>query len=190
MNWYPFDTQICSMTITVTEDLNDFITITKNGHENLGPVELTQYFVRGTDMNLGHVGNKQQAIIFKVTLGRRLLGTLLTVFLPTLLLNVIGHSANYFKAFFFEAIISVNLTCMLVLTTMFINVSNQLPKTSYIKMIDIWLIFNLIVPFVEVLLHTYKDGLREEDREVNHHGKPRKVGEDDENQVGNYSLEI
>ena len=134
-------------------------------------------------MNLGRIGNKQQAIIFKVTLGRRLLGTLLTVFLPTLLLNVIGHSANYFKAFFFEAIVSVNLTCMLVLTTMFINVSNQLPKTSYIKMIDIWLIFNLIVPFVEVLLHTYKDGLREEDREVNLHGKPRKVGDDGEKLV-------
>ena len=39
---------------------------------------------------------------------------------------------------------------------MFINVSNQLPKTSYIKMMDIWLIFNLILPFTEVLLHTYK----------------------------------
>ena len=39
---------------------------------------------------------------------------------------------------------------------MFINVSNQLPKTSYIKMMDVWLIFNLILPFAEVLLHTYK----------------------------------
>ena len=49
---------------------------------------------------------------------------------------------------------------MLVLTTMFINVSNNLPKTSYIKMMDIWLIFNLLVPFVEILLHTYMDMLR------------------------------
>ena len=46
-----------------------------------------------------------------------------------------------------------------VLTTMFINVSNQLPKISYIKMMDIWLIFNLILPFTEVLLHTYKVSL-------------------------------
>ena len=28
--------------------------------------------------------------------------------------------------------------------------ANGLPKTSYVKMIDIWLIFNLIVPFLEV----------------------------------------
>ena len=32
----------------------------------------------------------------------------------------------------------------------FISVSNSLPMTSYVKMIDIWLIFNLIIPFVEV----------------------------------------
>ena len=181
MNWYPFDTQVCSMTISVTEDLNDFITIEDNGHENLGPVELTQYFIRNTEMNINLIGNKQQAVVFKVTLGRRLLGTVLTVFLPTILMNVVGHGANYFKAFFFEAVVSVNLTVMLVLTTMFINVSNQLPQTSYIKMMDVWLIFNLIVPFVEVLLHTYKDMLREEEnREVNHHGRVRKLGEEND----------
>ena len=84
---------------------------------------------------------------------------------------------------------------MLVLTTMFINVSNNLPKTSYVKMIDIWLIFNLLLPFIEVLVHTYMDTLRyivfkenipivfvelrtDEDREINHHGRPVEVGEE------------
>ena len=85
---------------------------------------------------------------------------------------------------------------MLVLTTMFINVSNNLPKTSYVKMIDVWLIFNLLLPFIEVLVHTYMDTLRsifklffrkmffflnrdDEDREINHHGRPVEVGEDE-----------
>ena len=49
---------------------------------------------------------------------------------------------------------------MLVLTTMFINVSNNLPATSYMKMIDVWLLFNLILPFIVVLIHTYMDTLR------------------------------
>ena len=34
--------------------------------------------------------------------------------------------------------------------TRFISISNSLPKTSYVKMIDIWLIFNLTIPFIEV----------------------------------------
>ena len=62
---------------------------------------------------------------------------------------------------------------------MFNSVSQNLLKTSYMKMIDVWLIFNLIVPFVEVLLHIYKDALREEEREVNHRGRVRKLGNDD-----------
>ena len=51
-----------------------------------------------------------------------------------------------------EATVVMNLTVMLVLVTMFISVSENLPKTSYIKMIDVWLVFVLIVPFLEVLV--------------------------------------
>ena len=61
---------------------------------------------------------------------------------------------------------------MLVLTTMFINVSNSLPKTSYMKMVDAWLLFNLLYPFIVVLLHTYMDTLRrEEEKEINQQEK-------------------
>ena len=146
------------MIVSVTKELNDFIKLVSNGQSNLGPTELSQYFIRNTKMSIELIGENQQAAIFNVTLGRRLLGTLLTVFLPTVLLNVIGHCANYFKVSFFKAKVSVNLTVLLVLTTMFISISNKLPNTSYIKMIDVWLIFNLTVPFVEVLLHTYRVG--------------------------------
>ena len=58
--------------------------------------------------------------------------------------------------------VTSNLTCMLVLVTLFISVSDSLPKTSYIKMMDYWLIFTLILPFVEVLLHTYIESLNED----------------------------
>lgn len=46
---------------------------------------------------------------------------------------------------------------------MFINISNNLPKTSYMKMVDIWLLFNLIYPFSVVLIHTYMDTLRNDE---------------------------
>ena len=45
---------------------------------------------------------------------------------------------------------------MLVLTTMFVGVSQTLPHTSTIKMVDVWLVFNLLIPFIEVLIHSYK----------------------------------
>ena len=119
----------------------------------------------------------------------------MTIYMPTILLNIIGHSTNYFKPFFFEAVVTVNLTVnyqtlkisnnllcskvMLVLTTMFVGVSQSLPKTSSIKMVDYWLVFNLMIPFIEVLIHTYEDTLRTDDQEVNHHGRTVTVGGDD-----------
>ena len=118
-------------------------------------------------------------VVVELKLGWRLLSIIMTVFIPTLLLNLIGHSANYFKQFFFEAVISLNVTIMLVLTTMFISVSNNLPKTAYIKMIDAWLIFNLFKPFTDIILQTYFESLRVSN-EINHHGSARNVDEDSE----------
>ena len=80
---------------------------------------------------------------------------------------------------------------MLVLTTMFINVSNSLPKTSYMKMVDAWLLFNLLYPFIVVLLHTYMDTLRnDEEREINHHGRTITVDENDDNLQNGSSIQV
>ena len=180
MQWYPFDTQTCYLEFRLEDEIASFIELKAGSQEYLGPKELTQYFVKNSGIeSYKRMGKK--GIRVSITLGRRLLGVFLTVYFPTVLLNLIGHSTNYFKSFFFEAVVTVNLTCMLVLTTMFINVSNNLPKTSYIKMMDVWLIFNLLLPFMEVLLHTYMDYLREdEDREINHHGTTIKPNQTEE----------
>ena len=87
------------MIFALSKDMNSFVEIIPNGHAYLGPVELTQYFVRDTEMFPEMLGEeKQQAIVLEVTLGRRLLGTLLTIFLPTILLNIIGRvSKGYNK---------------------------------------------------------------------------------------------
>lgn len=58
----------------------------------------------------------------------------------------------------------MNVTTLLVLATLFISISNALPRTSYVKLIDIYLIFNLIIPFVEIILQTSLN-LLEEDQE-------------------------
>ena len=38
---------------------------------------------------------------------------------------------------------------------MFLSVIDSLPPTSYIKMVEIWLIYMLLVPFKEVLIISY-----------------------------------
>ena len=99
-------------------------------------------------------------ILVSIFLGRRLLSILTTVYVPSVLLNIIGHITCYFKPFYFESAVAVNLTVMLVLTSMFISVVAGLPVTSYIKMIEIWLLFTLMIPFIDVLMTCAIDNLR------------------------------
>ena len=54
----------------------------------------------------------------------------------------------------FEANVTVNVTTLLVLTTLFISISDALPRTSYVKAVDIWLITNLMIPFFEIILQS------------------------------------
>ena len=75
--------------------------------------------------------------------------------------------------------LTVNLTNMLVLTTIFISVMQTLPKTAYVKHIDVWLIFCQLIPFIEVILITAAESLRQGDEKgripFNHHGTTRVI---------------
>ena len=99
-------------------------------------------------------------------LKRKIISELMTTYFPTLLLTAITFATTFFKPFFFEAALSVNLTTMLVMTTIFISKMESLPPTSEIKMIDVWLILCQLVPFTQVVLLTAMEYLREEEKEV------------------------
>ena len=129
---------------------------------------------------LSFLADHSSGIQLKLAFKRRITNSILTIYLPTFLLLSIVYATNFFKDFFFEAIVTVNLTALLVLTTLFISVSNTLPTTSYVKLVDVWLIFSQAIPFIEVLLHTWMDTMKiDEDREINHHGVSKSVGKKD-----------
>lgn len=96
----------------------------------LGPVDLREYKVLNVTMTLGQAEDAGTVLIVEVVLGRRLLSIILTCYIPTVLLNVISHSTNYFRPEHFETTIEINLTTMLVLTTLFISVSFS-PELRY-----------------------------------------------------------
>ena len=58
------------------------------------------------------------AIVVEVTLGRPLVNTVLTVFVPTILLVLISFTARFFSEDYIDMVIQVNLTILLVLATM------------------------------------------------------------------------
>ena len=132
---------------------------------------------QGTDMPIFQITDSslrtksfksgKSGLRMEIVMKRKIKSEMMTTYFPSLLLTAITFATTFFKPFFFEAALSVNLTTMLVMTTIFISKMEGLPQTSDIKMIDIWLILCQLVPFAEVVLLTaleyHRDGHVEEE---------------------------
>ena len=116
-----------------------------------------------TDLKLE---NSKDQVHMMISLKRKIQTEMLTTYLPTLLLLAISYATIYFKPVYFEASLTVNLTIMLVMTTIFTSKIAELPPTSDTKMIDIWLIFCLLVPFSFALIQTAIQWYRDEESEI------------------------
>ena len=110
----------------------------------------------------------EEGIRMTITLKRKIMSEMMTTYFPSLLLMMITYATTFFKPFFFEAALSVNLTTMLVMTTIFISKMEGLPPTSATKMIDYWLILCQLVPFIQVVLVTALEFLRDDVLVQNH----------------------
>ena len=98
---YPFDTQICSMDLVLNVVQIPFCQLKVEELLYKGPEELVQYFIRSRHMVQMKIDGSSGVRVY-IVLGRRLLSNILTVYLPTILLNLTGHTTVYFKPFFFE----------------------------------------------------------------------------------------
>ena len=114
--------------------------------------DMTLFQLTNSSLKFRNETDPREGIWMTVVLKRKIMSEMMSTFLPSLLLLLITFATTFFKPFYFEAALTVNLTNMLVMTTIFISVMEKLPLTSYPKMIDYWLIFCQLVPFSEVIL--------------------------------------
>ena len=85
-----------------------------------------------------------------VKLSPNLMSILLVTYLPTILINTINQATNYLDL---ELLITVNITCMMVLASVYLSVSSSLPSTANIKPVEVWLLFNLAYPVLVILVN-------------------------------------
>ena len=67
------------------------------------------------------IDDQNEGVIMQIIFKRRLTNELLTTYLPSFFLLGICYSTIHFKSFYFEAAVTVNLTVMLVATTLFVR---------------------------------------------------------------------
>ena len=120
-------------------------------------LDMTLFVIQNWHLSSIDIGGVRMTIVLK----RKIMNEMMTTYLPSVLLMLITYATTFFKPYFFEAALSVNLTTMLVMTTIFMTVMQMLPATAYVKMIDIFLIFGQLYPFFEVVLRTIMEYKRE-----------------------------
>ena len=100
------------------------------GHLNMTqPKDMTLFII--TSYVLQNAGHLKTGICMKITMKRKIMSEMMTTYFPSLLLMMITYATTFFKPFFFEAALSVNLTTMLVMTTIFISKMESLPLVHY-----------------------------------------------------------
>ena len=121
--------------------------------EELNPIDrdLTMFTI--TNLSLVEE-NKTNLVYMSFKLKRRVSNELLTTYLPTSLLLLISFVSIFFDRKLLGYVLAVNLTIILVITIIFTSKMEELPTTSDTKMIDLWMIFCLVVPILEVILTT------------------------------------
>ena len=141
--------------------LRNYINLLSSGVEYIGDKQLTQFGVTNVEM----IRKGSDYLLVEITLKRITSYHVLSTFGPTLTLLIIAIVTRFIEESHFEATIMLAITSMLVMYTLYQSASAALPKTAYLKMIDIWLIFGLVVPFiiflVLILVEMLNDGENE-----------------------------
>ena len=65
--------------------------------------------------------NVNDGVKMEIKFKRRLTNEIMTTFIPSFFLILISYATLYFKSFYFEAVVTINLTVLLVATNLFIR---------------------------------------------------------------------
>lgn len=148
---FPFDKEECSLQFYIPGAANNLTSLIAGNITNHGPTSVSQYDVTAWSLAEGRMAGNQ-GLRMTVHLERNLISILLVTYLPTVLINLVNQATNYIqREDNFETVITVNITCMMVLASVYLSVSSSLPPTAVIKAIEIWLLFNLTFPVMVIL---------------------------------------
>ncbi|XP_070001308.1 glutamate-gated chloride channel [Penaeus vannamei] len=155
---YPFDTQMCSVLIELDSADTSVVNFINDSVIYSGLMTLPKYDI--TEI-ISQLAKKSDYAVTKVkfALERRWSLLVLTIFIPTILLLGIGYVTLFIRLAEFDVRTVMTLTTLLVLYTLFNQVSSDLPDTAYIKMIDMWFFFCIFLIFAVNILHVLVEHL-------------------------------
>ena len=124
--------------------LNGKMALSSGGVIYAGPHSLVEFTVESIEMAL----KSPEYLTIEITMKRMFQYHLAATFLPTILLVIVTEITLFVDEKHFEVTVMIHLTTMLVMYTLYQGLQSIMPKTAYLKFIDIFLLYGLIVPFI------------------------------------------
>ena len=87
-------------------------------------------------------------------------------YIPTLFISILSLMSLFIHERHFGNTIMISLTCMLVLYTLYQSIDKAMPVTTYMKLLDYWLIFNLAMPFITFMTIVSWEYMRQDEDQV------------------------
>ena len=114
LRMYPFDTQVCRIELKNPDYYTKFVQLSAKS---------IRYLATGDELNEYKVGqikfcSQGKNLVLDVVLERPLISSILTVFIPTLLLLVISHFSAVFENAYIDMVVPLHLTVLLVLASL------------------------------------------------------------------------
>ena len=154
IKYYPYDEQVCEMKFYIAGSDQDLAILIKKILKTYVPPTVDEHVIKGWEMFEGNVTEEgTPGLIVSVHLGRDIFSIVMVTYLPTALMNIINQATTYITKDNYDLIITVNITSMMVLVSIYLSVSSSLPTTPSIKPVEIWLLFNIFYPFMVITIN-------------------------------------
>ena len=131
---------MCRVDFQLQQFAQDNVKLIPDNITLLTDTELTQYFIQTWSLQYNDQGKHDDmmtkdniyiqklsldapsnGLMMEIVFKRRLTNELLTTYLPSFLLLLMAYATTFFKDFYFEAAVTVNLSILLVTTTLFVR---------------------------------------------------------------------
>ncbi|XP_071526735.1 uncharacterized protein [Panulirus ornatus] len=161
---YPFDEQTCYLGFHLGADSSEDLRWDSEASwaEYEGSELLLEYTVGPVSLRIN-----TSVLKVRVPLARRVGYAVINIYVPSLTMLAISYLTLFFKRDNFEVRVMTSLTTLLVMATLFSQVAASLPKTSYFKLVDIWLLFCIFSTFFIIVFHILIDAFLHEAKKRN-----------------------
>ncbi|XP_050691585.1 gamma-aminobutyric acid receptor subunit beta-like [Eriocheir sinensis] len=150
--WYPFDRQRCAVEVQLSPESGGGASVVFGASAEVrytGPYTLAIYTVQ----HVGRAEAGQSSLRVDFELHRRQGVIMLSTFLPSGLLLLVSWATLFVGIKEMNVRCIMSLTTLLVLYTLFSNMSRSLPATASIKLIDVWFFFIIFLLFANIVVH-------------------------------------